>query len=201
MIDQELEAKFYIRDLSLIEQRLQALGAECVQRRVLETNLRFDTPDGALTRTFQVLRLRQDSEARLTYKGPSEFQEGARLRKEIEFTVSDFGAARRLFEALGFTVKMSYEKYRTTYDLGRTHITLDELPYGHFVEIEGPDTNSIRQTAAHLELEWENKAPESYTGLFDRLRRSRGFPFTDLSFANFQGLSVSPEDLGVIPAD
>jgi adenylate cyclase class 2 len=201
MIDQELEAKFYIKDLDRIERRLQSLEAECVQKRVLETNLRFDTEDRALSSTFQVLRLRQDTEARLTYKGPSEFHAGARLRKEIEFTVSDFGAARRLFEALGYTVSMMYEKYRTTYDLKRTHVTLDELPYGHFVEIEGQDSNSIHEVAALLELEWENRAPDSYTGLFERLRQSRGLPFTDLSFANFQGLEVKPEEMGVLPAD
>jgi adenylate cyclase class 2 len=120
MKDQELEVKFYISDLGRIERRIQGAGARLSQPRTHEVNLRFDTADGALSSSGQVLRLRRDSEARLTYKGPSEQRAGARLRKEIEFTVSDFDAARALLECLGYRVTMIYEKYRAVYDLGET---------------------------------------------------------------------------------
>ncbi|HEX7975021.1 MAG TPA: hypothetical protein VF498_11485, partial [Anaerolineales bacterium] len=66
MKDQELEVKYYISDLTALERRLLSLGASLVQPRVRETNLRFDTPQGSLAQGFQVLRLRQDTEARLT---------------------------------------------------------------------------------------------------------------------------------------
>ena len=114
---QELEVKFYLDDLPSLEDRLKQLGARLVQKRVYESNLRFDTPDGDLTRSYQVLRLRQDTEARLTYKGPALNQGGVRARREIEFTVSDFKEARALLEALGYIISMIYEKYRATYEL------------------------------------------------------------------------------------
>jgi adenylate cyclase class 2 len=201
MIDQELEVKFFIADLEAVEQRMQALGARLLQPRVHEVNLRFDTQDGELSRQFRVLRLRQDDAARLTYKGPSSFQDGVRLRQEIEFTVSDFEAARRFLEALGYHVALLYEKYRTTYELEGVHITLDKMPYGTFVEIEGPDPGSIRSVNENLGLDWEQRVPESYTMLFERLREALGLPFNDLSFANFAGLDVAMEAIDVRPAD
>lgn len=201
MHDQELEVKFYVTGLGRLERRLQEAGAQLSQPRTHEINLRFDTADGALGGSGQVLRLRRDSEARLTYKGPSERREGARLRKEIEFSVSDFEAARALLEALGYRVTMAYEKYRAVYELGAAHVTLDELPYGNFLEIEGPDPESIHRTADLLGLDWEQRAPESYTGIFENLRQAWHLQFTDLTFANFAGLPVTAADLRLSPAD
>jgi adenylate cyclase class 2 len=199
--DQESEVKYYISDLPALERRLQSLGAQLVQPRVHEINLRFDVADGELVKTGQVLRLRQDSEARLTYKGPSQTEEGVRVRQEIEFIVSDHRAARAFLEALGYHVSMGYEKYRTSYDLGGAHVVLDEMPYGDFTEIEGPDPAIIQAVNQRLGLDWEARVPESYTVLFELLREKLGLPFTDLTFENFQQLSISPADLDVRPAD
>jgi inorganic triphosphatase YgiF len=61
MPDQELEVKFYVRELAVVEARLTHLGAKLVQPHTHEFNLRFDTPDHKLALSFQVLRLRQDT--------------------------------------------------------------------------------------------------------------------------------------------
>ena len=74
-----------------IETRLQAMGAHLVQPRQFEQNLRFDLPDESLKKTFRVLRLRQDENVVLTYKGPgTKAADGIRAREEWEVTVSDF---------------------------------------------------------------------------------------------------------------
>src|SRR5215510_12876715 len=99
---QEIEAKFYVQDLKRIEARLQNLEARLIQPRILETNLRFDLPDSRLRSKGQVLRLRQDSEARLTYKDSGTSEQGVVNRREIEFTVEDFEKAKLLLEALGY---------------------------------------------------------------------------------------------------
>jgi adenylate cyclase class 2 len=195
--DQELEVKFYLPALSTLQIRLEATGAQIAQPRVHEVNLRFDTPSGELARSYRVLRLRQDSQARLTYKGPGEIQEGVRARQEYEFTVSDFAIAHRVLEALGYEVSVMYEKFRATYALGNVLITLDEMPYGNFAEIEGPDGASIRRTAEVLGLDWEARILDSYLMLFDRLHERLGLVFRDLSFVNFEGLTVTGELLGV----
>jgi adenylate cyclase class 2 len=198
---QELEVKLYVTDLGALVQRLEALGARLIQARLLETNLRFDTPERDLSKAYKALRLRRYKDNRVTYKGPSEFLDGVRSRREIEFTVGDFESARDLFEALGYQVILLYEKYRTVYELNGADISCDELPYGDFVEIEGDDARNIRTLAEKLGVNWEARIPESYTVLFENLRKIRHLSFRDLSFENFQDLRVPPSDLGVRPAD
>jgi adenylate cyclase class 2 len=199
--DQEIEVKFLIRDLAALEKHLAALGAVLLQPVVRETNLRFDTPDELLSKGAKVLRLRQDNDVRLTYKGAGISQDGVQIRQELEIGVSDFNAARALLEALGYRVYMIYEKNRTTYSLGGTLVTEDVLPYGNFVEIEGPDAASIEAVGRGLGLNWEAGITESYTDLFARLGKYYGWEFRDLSFENFRGLTYSLAVLGIQPAD
>ena len=198
---QELEIKLYLSNLSTFQHRVEELGAKLVEPRLHEINLRFDTPEGDLTRSAQVLRLRQDTAARLTYKGPGETVGGVHARKEIEFTVSDYQSAQLLLETLGYQISMMYEKFRTTYLLEGLQITLDEMPYGDFTEIEGSDPAAIRATARRLGVNWDARILESYTYLFDLLRKKLNLTFRDLSFENFSELNISPVDLGVTPAD
>ncbi len=199
--DQELEVKFYLTNRREIESRVRELGASRTSIRTYEINLRFDSPDGSLTAAQKVLRLRQDTRARLTFKGPSQNREDVAARQEIEFQVDDFGAARRFLEALGYVVNVIYEKYRTTYELENVQITLDDLPYGRFCEIEGPDPASIHSMAEKLGLDWSARVTDSYMALFSCLKERQGLSFRDLTFANFEHMHVSPEDLGVRVAD
>lgn len=199
--EQEIEVKFPLRDLAALAGRLEALGARLVVPRVLETNLRFDTPDRSLTAARRVLRLRQDNNAVMTYKGPAALGEEVSDRQEIEFQVSDFAAARHLLEALGYEVSVMYEKYRTTYALAELVITLDEMPFGCFAEIEGPDAANIRAAAAALDLDWDARSTASYLGLFNLLQVGRGLSAQNLSFAEFDGVQVSMEDMGLRYAD
>lgn len=199
--DQEIEVKFYLKDLNKLEQCLRATGAELIQPRMHEVNLRFDSPNAELSRTGQVLRLRQDREAIVTYKDAGNFEGGVRSRLEIEFIVNDFDEARKLFEALGYKVLLMYEKYRAVYRSGNVLVTLDEMPYGNFAEIEGPDAQSIQQASQSLQLEWNCRILDSYIILFDRARISLHLEFRDLSFVNFKGLEVPASAMGIRPAD
>ena len=198
---QELEIKLFLLDMPAFQQKVESIGGQLVEPRLHEINLRFDTPAGQLTRANQVLRLRQDTAARLTYKSPGETIDGVHARREIEFTVSDYQSARALMEALGYQVSLMYEKFRTTYNLSGLQVTLDEMPYGNFTEIEGPDGKQIRAAAEDLEVNWEAGIIQSYTTLFEQLKQKMGFTFRDLSFDNFSSKDISPADLGVLPAD
>ncbi|HMB25061.1 MAG: class IV adenylate cyclase [Chloroflexota bacterium] len=198
---QETEAKFYIQDLKKVEARLRDLGAQLIQPRTLETNIRFDLPDARLRSEGRVLRLRQDTAARLTYKGAGKKEGGVLSREEIEFVVEDFEKARRFLEALGYQKLVYYEKYRTTYELTETLIMLDELPYGSFLEIEGESDSLIHRVADQLRLKWQTAVATSYIALFERVYKTRELSFQDISFANFMGMKVDPSDLRVQAAD
>lgn len=199
--EQEVEVKFLLSDQAALEHRLVERGASLLQPRILEMNLRFDTPGGVLTARRQVLRLRQDAQAVMTYKGPSQDGVEVSSRQEIEFSVSDFAAAQHLLEALGYQVSVIYEKYRAMYRLGEVVVTLDEMPFGFFAEIEGPDAGAIRAAAEQLGLNWQARSLDSYLVLFGRAKRSLGLEFRDLTFDNFLGISVLAEDMKLIPAD
>jgi adenylate cyclase class 2 len=199
---QEIEAKFYVRDLKKIDACLQDLEARLIQPRVLETNIRFDLPDGGLRSEGRVLRLRQDTEAKLTYKSGSSNEQGVLSRTEIEFTVDDYEKAKQFIEALGYQKLVYYEKYRTTYELDGCHIMLDELPYGNFVEIEGEGVESIRAVADKLNLNWDTAAPISYHLLFTRVCAKRPeLDPSDLSFAALKGVDITAEALSIRVAD
>jgi adenylate cyclase class 2 len=80
-------------------------------------------------------------------------------------------------------------------------ILLDEMPYGSFLEIEGPDPAGMQRLAQALQVDWTRAAPESYTALFEKLRTRLSFTFRDLSFDNFATLPVTAADLGLRAAD
>lgn len=198
---QETEVKFYILDLPTVEARILDLGGTPIHPRVLETNLRFDTPEDSLAQDYRVLRLRQDSRVRLTYKGPGKFEEGVRVREEIEFEVDDFDAAWALLKALGYHVSLVYEKYRTVYHLDDHEIVLDETPLGNFIEIEGRSGSTIAVTAKKIGLDWTRRVNESYAYLFEIACLALGLPATEMTFSALSKIKITPESMGLTAGD
>lgn len=195
--DKELEVKFLVSDLAEMEKRLVKAGATLLHPRTHEFNLRFDTPGGNLSQASSMLRLRRDSESHMTFKGPGTTLAGVLARQEIEFEVSNFAAAQKLIEALGFRSKFMYEKYRTTYGMNGLKVTLDEMPYGNFIEIEGTEPAPIHEAADILELNWDERLPETYISIFRRLKDLYGLKFADLSFENFKNVEISMDRAGI----
>jgi adenylate cyclase class 2 len=198
---QEIEAKFYVRDLASVEKRLQDLDAKLIVPRQFEYNLRYDDEKNSLTGERKVLRLRRYDDVRLTFKGPGKSENGVLSRTEIELIVNDFESARLFLEGLGYHVTIVYEKYRAMYELEGRLVTLDELPYGKFVEIEGDNPEAVRDLAQRLGLQPKAAIPMSYHSLFDRFCFNREMELKNLSFAEFEGINVRPADLEVTPAD
>ena len=197
----EKEAKFYIRDLNRIEQQIKDLGGVATQPRVFESNFRFDTHKRELSASYQVLRLRQDTRARLTYKGPANPNSEVSARLEYEVEISDLTTAEHILEALGYEVITIYEKHRTSYSLDNVELSLDEMPFGEFMEIEGADAHQIRQMADKLNLKWENRSSLSYLGIFSQVKERLGLSMPDLTFDNFSGLDIQPDHLQLSYAD
>jgi adenylate cyclase class 2 len=182
----EIETKFNLPSIDDFHRNVLDYGGRLVQPRTLERNLRFDTPEGRLSATEQILRLRSDHKTTLTYKRSVH----AEKRTEIQFELNDFDAAKNLLEALGFEVIFIYEKYRQIFQVGDVYLMIDELPFGTFVEIEGPSLESIKQAAHNLDLKWNNRITTNYLSLFERLRDHYKLTFRDATFANFNDRSL-----------
>jgi len=189
----ETEIKLHVPDLQAAEMRLIAAGAALKAPRVFERNLRYDRADGSLSVSAVVLRLRQDTRVRLTYKEDlpetEKTNSGVSSRFEAEVEISDFEAMDTILRKLGYTPYMVYEKYRTTYTLYGAEVTLDELPVGRFVEVEG-DESAIDQVIVAAGLGDALRMPSSYTTIFKRVQQRLGLRFTNITFANFEGVSV-----------
>jgi len=185
----ETEVKLYIPHLELVQVRLERLGATLAAPRVYERNVRYENAEKSLTPSGIVVRLRQDSRARLTYKEGASVEDGVVSRAEIEVEVGDFDAMQTILGKLGYHPHLVYEKYRTTYELDGAEIVLDEMPYGSFVEVEG-DKPTIEAVLKRLELGGAARYDGSYMTLFERAKRHLGLTFNDLTFANFKGINV-----------
>jgi adenylate cyclase class 2 len=201
MTDLETEVKFNLSDPDAYLARVLAMGGQLVQPRTYERNIRFDLPDHSLSMAGRVLRLRQDAEVHLTYKDSGHLVDGVLTRREIEFKADDFDIAKRFLEALDYQEYASYEKYRQVYKMDDLLVTLDELPYGTFTEIEGEPASMIQSVATTLRLDWSKRINFSYLVMFEIMKKNLNFKGNALSFEALVGLSITPQDLGVSPAD
>jgi adenylate cyclase class 2 len=201
----ETEVKFHVPDPDAVRRNLQALGAES-RGRSHEHNVRYDTPDERLRRTRSLLRLRQDRACTLTFKAPAPAADPAfKQMTEVEVQVGEFERMHAILSALGFTPMQVYEKRRESYGVADAVFCLDELPYGHFLEIEG-EPEAILRYSRHLGLSWERRIVLSYLEIFDRVRRRYGLASTDLTFECFRGTRVDvspllPDLIAAAPGD
>lgn len=188
----EQEVKFFLEDPAQVRKRLSPLGARPYQPRMHEANIRFDTADGALTRAGRVLRLRKAGQVILTYKQPEAATAAgtpapARRNLETEIIVDNLDKTSHLLQSLGFRPIVRYEKYREVFRWKSVLVMFDQLPFGNFLELEGPDLGELRQTAGQLDLDWRNALQTSYMGIFLALKKTYHLNFLEVSFENFSG--------------
>lgn len=181
----EIEVKFAVANLAAVRSRLIAVGAAS-EGEVFETNCRFDDLSGRLWKAQCLLRLRQDRRAVLTFKRPRPDETKAFKRyDEYEVVVEDFDRMQLILNAVGFQCVQVYEKRRETFRWNAALVCLDQLPYGDFIEIEGPP-ETIRDTARGLQFPWERRILTNYLHIFEVLRQELNFGFNDLTFANIK---------------
>ncbi len=185
MEKREVEVKFYINDIDSMQRRIAGMGAESLGR-VFEYNIRYEDDDHSLIKKHSLLRLRQDNKAILTFKSkPAAASREFKIFNELEVEVSDFKTMDRILTQLGLQPVQRYEKWRETMILDQTAFFLDTMPYGTFLEIEGPESD-IRQYAARLNLNWYKRIILNYLEIFEILRKKRHLAFQDLTFENFK---------------
>lgn len=171
----ETEIKLRVGDHGVVRSRLQAAGAKYV-RRELETNTFLDTADSTLLRSGCGLRVRLAKNVEkgsqrvvITHKGPKR-PGPMKIRPETEATAESYDDAVKLLGALGYEVKLSFEKRRETWELGDCEVVLDELPenLGKFVEIEGENEACVQAIRTQLGLTELPVEPEGYAVLVAR---------------------------------
>jgi len=180
----EIEAKLKVDSHDAVAAALAALGARHIGRRI-ETDTFFD--DGAIARRDKCLRLRtqtQDGDTRyiLAFKGPKA-PDMLKKRQEVQLDVHSRDDAVEFLGALGFRPVMVLQKRRSLWQFNRCEVALDEIPIlGTYVEIEGPDNDTIIDTQRQLGLGHLSHIPRSYAGLIRAILEAAGDSRTEIFF-------------------
>jgi predicted adenylyl cyclase CyaB len=142
----ELKARLNV-PIEETRRRLTKAGWELVLEGEMSDRL-LDTPDGRLFSIDEVLRVRRISGAGgavrtiLTWKGPTRYENGLKVRDELETVSEDATVMLALFERLGFsTVAMAIDRRITIYETDSVHVRIEQYPdMDTLIEIEGePD--------------------------------------------------------------
>jgi predicted adenylyl cyclase CyaB len=168
----EIEAKLKLPDadaLDALEWRLALIQATPVET-LTELNIFLDNAEHELLRGDRGLRIRLEhivpvdehaaliSRVVVTYKGarsPGDLKE----REEREFECAEDATAEcvaGVFSALGYVEQLRFEKRRRRFRHAGCTIELDHLSElgcdGRFVEIEGPDRETVMNVRDELQL-------------------------------------------------
>jgi len=104
-----------------------------------------------------------------------------KVRPEVETRCESGQALSEIMENIGLRPFFRYEKFREEYRGEGGLLCLDELPFGHYLELEG-DPTSIEALAKALELDPATFVKRSYADLYGEHCRSLGLPFGDIVF-------------------
>lgn len=170
----EVEIKLPVEDLEKMVQQLRDAGAEPVTARAFEDNFVLDFPDSRLRDNRIMLRLRlAEGGGLVTVKQEIEGQRDYKVRRETETRVADGAGLLATLQAAGFTTIYRYQKYRRLFRAGDLVITLDELPLGFFLELEG-EPGDIDRFAALLGFRRRDYIKETYRTLHLRRHAADG---------------------------
>lgn len=178
----EVEVKFRIGDLGLLENKIKNVGGRELHKNIFQRTIRMDTPKESLRDRGVFLRVRDGEKKVMTVKSKiSGADENFKERQELEIEVNDISLAEQMMESLGFTQKWIMEKYRTEYELDRTVLALDHLPFGDYLEIEG-EKAEIEKVINLLDLQDEERLVNSYWHLFDDYKKTNSLTGENIVF-------------------
>jgi adenylate cyclase class 2 len=116
-----------------------------------------------------------------TWKGPA-LEGPVKTREEVETAVDRVDALVAILAALGYAPRFRSQKYRAEYAVDGALVTVDETPFGTFVEIEAAP-EIIAAVTATLGRSAADHVLESYPALWRQWCQRRGRPFGDMLFS------------------
>jgi len=175
----EIEIKFKMDKPSIIRKKLKNQGAKFIGK-TFERTLRFDTPTNNLYKNGKFLRIRTGFKNVITFKRKLR-SKSFKEREEIELEISDPKKMEIILENLGFTRKRIMEKYREKWELENAEISIDKLPMGNFVEIEG-SKKEIQKTTKILGLNFQDRIIKTYWDLWRDYCKRQGVKEENIIF-------------------
>lgn len=162
----EIEKKYRLTDEQRtdLNNRLREVGAR-LNGEDFETNTLY--AGNNLDSTRAVLRLRRiTGKSILTYKEKGIAEDSdVKSRREDETEIADADALHAILIALGYKPSLVYEKRRATWIMDNAEVTVDELPFGWYVEIEAESETKVRELETQLNLHHATTEAKTYPEL------------------------------------
>jgi len=164
----EVEVKYDVSDSYFeILERIRKLGA-IFQGGCVETTCRFDTNDKQLEANNIFLRVRRGFKNTITLKEKRKEDVGVKSRLETEFEIEDIEQMEYILSKIGFKYIRKMEKYRMTWLYNNAVITIDELPFGIYLEIEAAES-VIAHLASILGIAEQFKIVHTYWDILTQI--------------------------------
>ncbi|SRR5258708_613896 len=177
----EQEIKIKIENPEELISKLTALKAEKIGQNFQRTT-RMDTPNMDLEKNGTFLRVRTGYKNTVTLKKHlKESSKEVFEREEIETEVKDTNKLADIFANLGFTKRLIMEKYRMDFKYKDLTISIDELPFGFYVELEG-EPEEIFKVAKELDFDIANKIMITYWDLFEEYKKQNNVQGENIIF-------------------
>jgi predicted adenylyl cyclase CyaB len=168
----EVELKAVVDSIPTRIANVERAGGRLVFRGRLE-DCRFDTTDRQLRLRDDVLRLRiyRDElgvRAELGWKGPTQYEDGYKVRHEVSAHSPDADAVRQILERLGFVITREIDRDIVQYELHGATVRFERYPrMDDLVEVEG-EPHAIERAIASIGLP---RAAFTSDRLFEFVRR------------------------------
>ncbi len=168
----EVELKAVVDSIPRRIANVERAGGRLVFRGRLE-DCRYDTVDRQLRLRDDVLRLRvyrdgNGARAELGWKGPTRYEDGYKVRDEIEVRSPDGDAMRLILERMGFVVTREIDREIAQYELHGATVRFEQYPrMDDLVEVEG-EPAAIERAIAAIGLPREAFTPDR---LYEFVRR------------------------------
>lgn len=183
----EIEAKFLNVDHDEMREKLNKLGAKCIQPMRLMRRKNFDYQDKRLEKIGGWIRVRDEGDkVTLSYKQLND--RTLHGTKEINVEVSDFEDTCKLLETIGISSFGLQESKRESWILDGVEVDLDEWPWIEpFMEVEAPDEESLRKAVSKLGLNLDDAAHGSV-----EIAYQKDYDITDEEIYNIKELKFGP---------
>jgi len=176
----EKEIKLRVKNLAELIDNLKKSGAKFLNK-AKEKTIKLDTSGGDLESRGLFLRVREGSKNTITFKEKIGEDKNVRARKETEFEIQDVDKMAYILERLGFDYSRIMEKYRINLSYKGTKLSLDELFFGQFLEIEGQE-NKIEKVARELGFDLDEKILVTYWDILEEFNKKNKTKLKDIIF-------------------
>lgn len=170
----EVELKAIVDDLSERRKRIEAAGAALSFEGKI-SDRRYDFASRQLSGRDEVLRTRRylsaaERRVYLDWKGPTELQDGYKIREEITVPVEDFDALERVLDKLGLMLTWEIDREIAQYQLAGATIRFESYPrMDVLVEVEGepPAIEAAIETLGLARGTFTNERLPDFVGRFE----------------------------------